>query len=289
MNNYLDDRKARVEAYLKNIRGKDLKTSKIDIPEGLFIKCEQCFEYIYLEDLVNNKHICHNCNYHFRIDPRTRINLIVDEGSFEEMFADIESTNPLDFPNYLDKINEYQQKTGEKEAIVTGIARIGKQEAAIAVMNSFFMMGSMGCAVGEKLTRLVEYATKNNYPLVIFSASGGARMQEGIYSLMQMAKTSAAIRRHHEKGLFYLSVLTNPTTGGVAASFACLGDIIIGESGALIGFAGQRVIKQTIKEDLPEGFQTADFQLKKGFLDMVIDRNKLKNVIADLLVFHKEE
>lgn len=288
MNNYLDDRKAKVEAYLKNIRKKNLKSSKIDIPEGLFIKCDQCFEYLYLEDLVNNNHICHNCNYHFRLDPRKRINLIVDEGSFQEMFINIESTNPLDFPNYIDKISEYQEKTSEKEAVVTGLGKIGNQLAAIAVMNSFFMMGSMGCAVGEKLTRLIEYATNKRLPLVIFSASGGARMQEGIYSLMQMAKTSAAIRRHHEAGLFYLSILTHPTTGGVAASFASLGDILIGESGALIGFAGQRVIKQTIKEDLPEGFQTADFQLKKGFLDMVVDRNDLKDVIVDLLIFHRE-
>lgn len=287
MNNYLDDRKAKLEAYLKNIRGKNLETTKIDIPEGLFIKCEQCFEYLYLEDLLENNHICHNCNYHFRLDARTRIKLIVDEGSFQEFFDNIESTNPLGFPGYLEKVSEYQQKTNEKEAVVTGIGRIDGQLVALAVLNSYFMMGSMGCAVGEKLTCLIEYATFNKLSLVIFSASGGARMQEGIYSLMQMAKTSAAIRRHHENRLFYLSVLTNPTTGGVAASFASLGDIIIAESGALIGFAGQRVIKQTIKEDLPEGFQTADFQLKKGFLDMVVRRNKLKEVISELLCFHQ--
>ena len=288
MNNIFEDRKAKVETYKKDIRGKKEKLFKVDIPEGLFVKCEKCNEHIFREDLSTNHYVCLKCRSHFRISARERIKMITDIDSFYELFSNLKTLNPLNFPNYEEKIKQYQVQTNELDAFISGVATLGGEMVAIGVMDSFFMMGSMGSVVGEKVTRLVEYATEKRLPLVIFAASGGARMQEGIFSLMQMAKTSAVCQHHNEAGLLYISVLTNPTTGGVAASFASLGDIIIAEKGALIGFAGQRVIKQTIGEELPEDFQTAEFQFKKGFVDMVVDRKDLKKTLVKLLQLHKK-
>lgn len=288
MDSYLDDRKAKVETFKKNIRKKAITNTKFGIPEGLFLKCEECNEHIFYEDLIANNYVCPKCDNHFRLSARKRINTICDENTFIEMFCNLQSANPLCFPKYEEKLTKYQGETCELDAFVCGTGEIGSQKVSIGVLDSYFMMGSMGSAVGEKVTRLIEYATLNKLPLVIFSASGGARMHEGIISLMQMAKTSAAIKKHNEEKLLYISVLTNPTTGGVAASFAFLGDIIIAEKNALIGFAGQRVIKQTINQDLPDGFQTADFQLEKGAVDMVVNRKQLKETIAKILMLHKK-
>ncbi|HHU56325.1 MAG TPA: acetyl-CoA carboxylase carboxyltransferase subunit beta [Acholeplasmataceae bacterium] len=284
-NDFFEDRKAKVETF-KDIRGKTKTTTKVNIPDGLFIKCDNCHEYIFHEDLSINNYTCHICGHHFRINARDRINLTCDKDSFVEMDAKLISKNPLDFPDYEVKIEKYQKSSNELEAFICGTGKIKGITVAIGVLDSNFMMGSMGSVVGEKVTRLAEYATTNKLPLIIFSASGGARMQEGMFSLMQMAKTSAAIKHHHNAGLLYISILTDPTTGGVAASFAFLGDVIIAEKGALIGFAGKRVIQQTIKQDLPHGFQTAEFQQNKGFVDIVCNRNELRNILYKLLILH---
>jgi len=287
MNDFINERRAKVEIWKKQYRKKAKNEQKVEIPEGLFVKCESCFEPIFYDDLIENLHVCPKCNYHFRINPRQRLDLTIDKNTFSEMYANIATTNPLDFPEYLEKIKSYQEDSGEVDAFVCGVGKINGIDCAIGILNSFFMMGSMGSVVGEKVTRITEYATEHKLPLIIFSASGGARMHEGIYSLMQMAKTSAAIKKHDNAGLLFLSILTNPTTGGVAASFASLGDIIIAESGALIGFAGKRVIEQTIKEELPKDFQTAEFQLEKGQVDIVISRSQLKKLISNLLEMHR--
>ena len=287
MNDSFEARKAKVEIFKKQYRKKSLTGHKVDIPEGLFVKCDVCTEHIFYDDLEKNLHVCPNCNFHFRLNSRQRIAITVDKDSFQELYANLATKNPLDFPDYEQKISSYQEESGEADAFVCGVGKIDKIDVAIGVLSSFFMMGSMGSVVGEKVTRLIEHAIENKLPLIIFSASGGARMQEGIYSLMQMAKTSAAIKQHDNACLLYISVLTNPTTGGVAASFASLGDIMISESGALIGFAGKRVIEQTIKEELPKDFQTAEFQLEKGFVDIVVNRTKLKSILVKLLKIHK--
>lgn len=287
MENFFEDRKAKIDQYNKEIRRKRISTLKVEIPAGLFTKCEKCLEPILSEDIINNDFICPNCQYHFRISAQNRIKMIVDKGSFNELFDNIKTLNPLDFPNYLEKVKKYQDETKELDAFICGVGQVKGINVAIGSLDSFFMMGSMGSVVGEKVTRLVEYATYQSLPLIIISASGGARMQEGIFSLMQMAKTAAAIKYHHLAGLFYLSILTNPTTGGVAASFASLGDIIIAEQEALIGFAGQRVIKQTINEELPDNFQTAEFQLEHGFIDKIVNRKNLKETIYLLLKIHE--
>jgi acetyl-CoA carboxylase carboxyl transferase subunit beta len=286
MSDFINDRREKVELWKKQYRKKAREEQKVEIPEGLFVKCESCFEPIFYDDIIENLHVCPKCNHHFRINPRQRLEITIDENTFTEMYANIASANPLDFPEYSDKIKGYQDDSGEVDAFVCGIGKINGHDCAIGILNSFFMMGSMGSVVGEKVTRITEYATEHHLPLIIFSASGGARMHEGIYSLMQMAKTSAAIKHHDNAGLLFLSILTNPTTGGVTASFASLGDIIIAESGALIGFAGKRVIEQTIKEELPKDFQTAEFQLEKGQVDIVISRSKLKKLISNLLEMH---
>lgn len=286
MNNFLDKRKKRLERY-KNIRGKSNNITKITIPDGIFVKCEKCGEPIYHDDLLENDYVCPKCNYHFRLSARQRIAFISDENSFKELYANLKTLNPLDFPDYEKKVKQYQEAQEEFDAFVCGEAKIDGHKVALGVLDSFFMMGSMGSVVGEKVTRLIEYSIEHKLPLIIFSASGGARMQEGIFSLMQMAKTSAALKKHDLAGLLYISVLTHPTTGGVTASFASLGDINIAEPNALIGFAGKRVIEQTIQEKLPDGFQSAEFQKEKGFVDMVVDRKDLKNVISTILTIHK--
>ena len=257
-----------------------------NIPNGKWINCKKCKNIIYIEDIENNSYICPKCNYHFNISTYERVREIFDNKSFHVMFEDVVGTDPLKFPKYKQKIEKIRKNVNRTEGVLCGVGNINHKKVVAAIMDSGFMMGSMGCAVGERITRTVEYALNNSLPLIIFSASGGARMQEGILSLMQMAKTSAAIAKHSEKGLLYISVITNPTTGGVTASFAMLGDIIIAEPGATLGFAGKRVIENTINEKVPENFQTAEFMLEKGFIDDIVSRKKLKNYLSKLLELH---
>lgn len=288
MNNFLTERKRRLEAFNKEILKRDTRYKPIDIPKGLFHQCEKCGTANYTKTLEESFYVCPSCGNHFRIDARKRIEYTVDENSFVEFNQEIISNDPLSMPGYIKKLEATRKMTNENEAFVSGHALIMGLKVAIGVLDSTFMMGSMGAATGEKITRLIEYATKHQLPLVIFSASGGARMQEGLHSLMQMAKTSMAIEKHGNNGLFYLSIMTHPTTGGVTASFASLGDIIIAEKSALIGFAGARVIEQTIKQNLPIGFQTEIFQLEHGQVDMIVERQHLRKTIYDLLLMHQK-
>ena len=253
------------------------------IPDGLFLKCVKCNEIIYTEDVVTNYYVCPSCDSYFRISPRERLSMVLDKGSFSEWNADLPLSDPLSFQGYKDKLEHMKLVTSLDEAVITGEGRIDDTPVAIGVMASNFMMGSMGKVVGEKITRLIETATERKMPVILFCCSGGARMQEGIVSLMQMAKTSQAIKKHDEAGLLYISVLTDPTTGGVMASFAMLGDVILAEPGALIGFAGPRVIEQTIGQRLPEGFQKAEFLLEHGFIDKIVKRRKLKQILSMLI------
>jgi acetyl-CoA carboxylase carboxyl transferase subunit beta len=253
------------------------------IPDGMWVKCPKCGRILYNKDLEENQKVCGNCNAHIRLTARERIELTIDKGSFVEFDAEMKSHNPLDFPEYDVKTTAMTEKTGINEAVITGMGTIGGKQTVIAVMDSHFMMASMGSVVGEKITRAIETATGKELPIIIFTASGGARMQEGMFSLMQMAKTSSALAKHDEKGLLYITVLTDPTTGGVTASFAMLGDIILSEPGALVGFAGRRVIQQTLQEELPEEFQSAEFLLEHGFIDKVVERAKLKDLLEQLL------
>lgn len=262
---------------------------KTEVPEGMYVKCPKCNESIYRPDLKKRLGVCPCCAYYFPLSARGRINLIVDKDSFEEMDAHLMSGNPLEFEGYMGKLEKYREKTQQNEAVITGIGSINGQNVVLAVMDSGFMMGSMGSVVGEKVTRAIERATSEQLPLIIFSASGGARMQEGIFSLMQMAKTSAALAKHDAKGLLYISVLTDPTTGGVTASFATLGDIILAEPGALIGFAGPRVIEQTIRQKLPEGFQRAEFLFEKGQIDAIVKREAMRDTLSQILKYHSRE
>lgn len=270
------------------IRGRVEKNvdKKPEVPVGMWIKCPECKGSIYSQDIRNSGGICTSCHHHFPIAPRTRIRQIVDRGSWQELDADLTTLNPLKYEGYEEKLTIAMTKTKQKEAIITGTGNIDGNKLVLGVMDSRFMMGSMGSVVGEKITRAIEHATANKLPLVLFTASGGARMQEGIFSLMQMAKTSAALARHDDKGLLYISVLTNPTTGGVTASFAMLGDIIVAEPNALVGFAGPRVIEQTIKQKLPTGFQRAEFLQEHGMVDTIVERKNMKTTLASLLSFH---
>lgn len=261
-------------------------TKQPNVPAGMYVKCASCQKQLYQKDLAANHYACEACGYHFRISARERVENILDENSFEELFQELKSGNPLDFDGYAEKVQQQMEKTGENEGVVTGLGTIQGLPLAIGVMNPKYMMGSMGSVIGEKLTRIAEYATQRQLPLVIFTASGGARMQEGVFSLMQMAKTSMALDRHRAAGLLYISVLTDPTTGGVTASFAMLGDIILSEPNALIGFAGPRVIEQTIRQKLPEGFQRAEFLLEHGFIDKIVKRTELSATIGLLLKLH---
>lgn len=258
-----------------------------NIPEGLWRKCNKCSQPIYVEDVKNNYYVCPKCGGYFRVHARRRIEMIVDEGTFEEWNRDMEFSNPLDFPGYEKKVLAAREKTGLSEAVVTGKGNIGGHPAVIGVCDSRFLMSSMGYIVGEKVTRAVERATKEKLPVIFFVCSGGARMQEGMVSLMQMAKTSAALKRHQQAGQLYVTVLTDPTTGGVTASFAMLGDIILAEPKALIGFAGPRVIEQTIGQKLPEGFQRSEFLLEHGFVDKIVERHELKDTLVKILRIHE--
>lgn len=253
------------------------------IPDGLFQKCVKCNEILYTEDVVTNYYICPHCGSYFRISPRERLSMVLDKGTYKEWNADLPVSDPLNFPGYKTKIEHVKQVTNLDEAVITGEGQIYGTPVAIGVMSSNFLMGSMGSVVGEKITRMIEEATKRRLPIILFCCSGGARMQEGIVSLMQMAKTSQALKKHDEAGLLYVPVLTDPTTGGVMASFAMLGDVIIAEPNALIGFAGPRVIEQTIGQKLPEGFQRAEFLLEHGFIDKIVKRNKLKQTLSTLV------
>ena len=259
------------------------------IPDELWVKCPVCKNPVLSADLNENKKVCPMCGYHFRIGARQRIELTADEGSFEEFDAELTSTNIIDFPDYTRKLKNAKLNSGENESVITGLALIEGYKVVLAVMNSQFMMGSMGTVTGEKITRAFEYATENRLPVVIFTVSGGARMQEGILSLMQMAKTSGAVKRHSDAGLLYITVLTDPTTGGVTASFAMEGDIILSEPKALIAFAGPRVIEQTIRQKLPKDFQSAEFLLEKGFIDAVVPRGEMKKTLSHILQLHGAE
>lgn len=263
------------------------KKANIDIPIGKWIKCDNCKEIIYKEIVRNNSNICPNCGHYFRMHIGKRLELIIDEGTYEKFDLKLETTNPLGLEDYPKKLKSLREKTGLEEAVSCGTGNINGEKVVICIMDSGFLMGSMGVVVGEKITYSIEQAVKQKLPLIIFSVSGGARMQEGIISLMQMAKTTSALTKLDEAGLLYISVLTDPTYGGVTASFASLGDIILAEPKAMIGFAGQRVIEQTIGESLPEGFQTAEFLLEHGFIDKIVERQDLKNTLYRLIKFHK--
>ena len=261
---------------------------KPEVPDELFSQCPGCKYTIYQKDLGSER-ICPHCGYTFRISAQERLALTIDMGTFLEMFKGIETQDPLNFPGYRKKLTLMREKTGLDEAVVTGTALIKGEKVALGIMDSNFIMASMGTVVGEKITCLFEYATAEKLPVVLFTASGGARMQEGIMSLMQMAKISAAVKRHSNAGLFYLTILTDPTTGGVTASFAMEGDIILAEPQSLVGFAGRRVIENTVREDLPEDFQKAEFLLEHGFVDAIVKRRELPDTIARLVRLHRRE
>ena len=280
----IDKIKKRIEYEEEKVEKEEHRS---DIPIGKWVKCSQCKEILYKEDLHNNYSVCPNCGNHFRLSSRRRIDQIIDEGTFEEFALDIATDNPLQMEDYIKKLESLREKTGLDEAVKCGIGDIYSEKVVICVMDSNFMMGSMGKVVGEKITYSIEKAIEYKLPLIIFSASGGARMQEGIVSLMQMAKTSSALARLDEAGLLYISVFTDPTTGGVTASFASLGDIILAEPNALIGFAGPRVIEQTIKQKLPEGFQSSEFLLEHGFIDKIVERKDMKDVLTQIIKLHK--
>lgn len=259
---------------------------KAHVPEGLMVKCPKCHSISYSRELDKNLKVCLKCEYHFSMNAFERISSVLDEGHFFEYDGDLLSDDPLAFPDYMNKLDSDRNKTGLSEAVVTGEGTIKGYPVIIGVMDSRFRMGSMGSVVGEKIARAIERAIEKKYPILLFTASGGARMQEGVLSLMQMAKTSAALAKLHKAGGLYISIMTNPTTGGVSASFASLGDYNFAEPGALIGFAGRRIIEQTIRQKLPDDFQTAEFLLKKGQLDRVVSRKEMREVLGKILSLH---
>lgn len=261
--------------------------NKVDIPIGKWVKCDNCKEIIYKETVRENLSICPYCGHYFRMHINKRLEMIADVGTYKRFDLNIETSNPLGLEDYPKKLKTLKEKTGIDEAVAAGTCKINGKKVVICIMDSGFLMGTMGAVVGEKITYAIEQAIEQRLPLIIFTVSGGARMQEGIVSLMQMAKTTAALTKLDEAGLLYISVLTDPTYGGVTASFASLGDIILAEPGAMIGFAGQRVIKQTIGEELPEGFQTAEFLLEHGFIDKIVERKDLKDTLYKLIMFNK--
>lgn len=258
------------------------------VPEGLWIKCDGCGELLYKEDVRQNHYVCYKCGKYFRITTKKRLRMVVDKGTYEKWDEGLEQKDPLHYPDYQSKIRSLQEKLNIDEAVTCGAGNIHGERAVICVCDGRFLMGSMGAVTGEKITRAVERATRERLPVIIFTCSGGARMQEGMVSLMQMAKTSGALKRHAKAGLLYISVLTDPTTGGVTASFAMLGDVILAEPGALVGFAGPRVIEQTIRQKLPEGFQRAEFLLEHGLIDGIVEREELKDTLARLIVMHRQ-
>ncbi len=261
---------------------------KKPVPDGVFIKCDGCGKMVYRKNTEERLWVCPECNYHFRISAADRVRLHLDDDTFREIDSGMTSNDPLRFvsgESYAEKLTTDCEKTGLKEAVCCGEGRIGGEDVVFAAMDFRFRGGSMGCAVGEKLTRAAELAASKETPLITISSSGGARMQEGALSLMQMAKTCAALQKLHTLRIPYLSVMTHPTTGGVTASWASMGDIIMAEPGAMIGFAGRRVIEQTVKEELPDGFQTAEFLLQHGFLDMIVERKNLTSTLSSVLAY----
>lgn len=278
--------RSRLDYDSKDAEEKREEAPRAKIPQNLLFKCPRCGNVIFMEEFGAGLKVCPNCSYHARISCRERLDLTVDRGSFVEYDADMTTGNPLHFAGYEEKVADAQEKTGLTEAVITGECTIRTRKCVIIIMDSRFMMASMGSVVGEKITRAFEKATEKRLPVVAFTASGGARMQEGILSLMQMAKTSAAVARHSDAGLLYITVLTDPTTGGVTASFASLGDIIIAEPKVLIGFAGRRVIEGTIRQRLPDDFQSAEFLLEHGFVDMIVSRVNMRRTLSKLLKAH---
>ena len=274
-------------------RRKDQFVGKVsqdtDEGDGLWVKCSECSQVAYRKALISNFNVCSNCGHHNRINNDERINIIADKNSFKEFDSSLSPTDPLGFKDrrsYADRIKESQAGTGLRDGVITGFCSVNSMPLALAVMDFRFMGGSMGSVVGEKITRIIERATIENYPILIVCASGGARMQEGMLSLMQMAKISGALKKHKEKNLLYMPLLTHPTTGGVTASFAMLGDLILAEPKALIGFAGRRVIEQTLREKLPDNFQTAEYLLEHGFVDVIVKRKDLKDTLTKILKIH---
>ena len=269
-----------------------IKESKLKVPDGLWVKCDNCKEIIYKLEVERNLKVCPKCNYHFRIGAKERLALIIDEGSFKEYDARLHPIDPLNFrdlKSYRERVREAKKATGMNEAVLCGMAKIGGLPISICAFEFSFLGGSMASVVGEKITRAIERAVKERSPLIIISCSGGARMQEGVLSLMQMAKTSAALAKLGKAGQPFISILTDPTTGGVTASFAMLGDIIIAEPKALIGFAGPRVIEQTIRQELPPGFQRAEFLLEHGMIDLIVDRKSMRDLLIKLLDFFRPQ
>ena len=265
------------------------ETSMPFVPNSMWVKCPSCNNMLLASDLKENNGVCVKCKHHFRMTARERIDLVADKGTFEEINGDMTSKDFLNFPKYKEKLAAAKSKSQENESVVTGTCEIGGNRVVLCVMSPDFMMGSMGTVTGEKVTRAFEYATEKKLPVIVFTVSGGARMQEGILSLMQMAKTSGAVKLHSDAGLLYITVLTDPTTGGVTASFAMEGDIILAEPNALVGFAGPRVVEQTTHTKLPKGFQRAEFVLDKGFIDAVVERESMKETLVMLLSIHKDK
>lgn len=272
--------------FVDDTHGSSAAAKKVMIPEDLLFKCPRCGVVFYKEEFERTMKVCPKCGYHARLTWQERLELTADAGSFKEFDTELRSLNPIGFPRYEEKVAAMQELCNTKEAVVTGECTIRGYRCVIGIMDSHFMMASMGSVVGEKITRAFEYAEKRGLPVIMFTASGGARMQEGTISLMQMAKTSGAVKRHSDAGGLYITVLTDPTTGGVEASFASLGDIIIAEPKVLIGFAGRRVIQDTIKQRLPDDFQSAEFQLGCGFVDMIVERGMMRKTLSNILKLH---
>ena len=288
MNNFFAERRARMIQLKERRKGKETDVPRKQAAKAVFGKCPDCGAMVPKTELARTLYVCPKCGYHHPVGAYLRLSMLLDSKSFRELDEKLTAPNALKFPGYDEKLQSARRVTGLNEGVVTARGKIDGRTAVFAVMDSRFMMGSMGVAVGEKVTRAVEYADRAGLPLIIFTASGGARMQEGILSLMQMAKTSAALRKHSDAGNFYLTVLTDPTTGGVTASFAMDGDIIMAEPGATIGFAGARVIEQTIRKKLPQGFQKAEFLLEHGFVDLIVPRPQQKETIGKLLRLHRK-
>lgn len=287
MERLFKERKERLDLF-KHFRNAIKPLKKIEIPDDLYQPCPQCKKSIYVEDLITNNYVCPLCHEHIKISADERIRQICDPKSWTEINRKLVN-NECKFEGYQDKIAKNQETSGNWEAVVCGVGKIEGIKVAIGVMDSRFMMGSMGSAVGEKITRLIEHAIKKNLPVILFATSGGARMQEGNISLMQMVKTSAALKQLEDKGQVFISVLTNPTTGGVSASFAMLGDIILAEPKCLVGFAGKRVIEKTMQQQLPEHFQSAEFVLESGFIDSIVERSQMRSTLAKLLKMHERK
>ncbi|MBK3493580.1 acetyl-CoA carboxylase carboxyltransferase subunit beta [Viridibacillus sp. YIM B01967] len=274
---------------IKNKARNTNKHEEHDVPEGIMTKCPECRHVELTKDLVKDLKVCSKCDHHYKMTAQERVAIFFDEGTFKSLDDHLQSVNPLEFPSYIEKVKSDIKKTGLNEAVLTGVGELEGKQIVVAIMDSHFRMGSMGSVVGEKITRAIEDATELGAPFIIFTASGGARMQEGVLSLMQMAKTSVALQRHSAEGNLFISIMTHPTTGGVSASFASLGDINLAEPKALIGFAGRRVIEQTVREKLPEDFQTAEFLLAHGQLDAVVNRKDMRKTVSTIVKLHVKE